>query len=131
MLRSSEVLSHPAISPPVGRKSKFDCVKSKFDSVSIDSYFFIVFKITRQFLLYPINCMLSSSMSSSSEIVRMEISQVPYAWVMSSLIYVMICIIPNITQIMGVVSRIMENLGEDTSVGKCFCYGYFDHLASV
>ncbi|KAE8729592.1 putative Leucine-rich repeat protein kinase family protein [Hibiscus syriacus] len=61
----------------------------------------------------PINFKLSSSMSPSSEEERMEMSRVPYASVMGSLMFVMICTRPDIAQAVGVVSRYMANPGKE------------------
>ncbi|RDX83165.1 hypothetical protein CR513_35947, partial [Mucuna pruriens] len=49
----------------------------------------------------PTNFKLSSKMSPSSEEERMEMSRVPYALVVGILIYVMICIRPDIAQTIG------------------------------
>ncbi|KAE8710792.1 hypothetical protein F3Y22_tig00110319pilonHSYRG00355 [Hibiscus syriacus] len=56
----------------------------------------------------PINFKLSSSMSPSSEKERMEMSQVPYASAVGSLMFAMICIRPDIAQAVGVVSRDLD-----------------------
>ena len=53
-----------------------------------------------------VNYKLSSSMSPSSEAERMEMSLVPYALVMGSLMYTMICTRPDIAR---VISRFMED----------------------
>ncbi|KAE8696710.1 Tyrosine decarboxylase 1 [Hibiscus syriacus] len=57
----------------------------------------------------PINFKLSSSMSPSSEEERMEMSRVPYASAVGSLMFAMICTRPDIAQAVGVVSRYMAN----------------------
>ena len=57
----------------------------------------------------PINCKLSSGMSPSSEAERMEMSRVPYASAVGSLMYAMICTRPDIAQAVGVVSRFMAD----------------------
>ncbi|KAE8694358.1 hypothetical protein F3Y22_tig00110783pilonHSYRG00068 [Hibiscus syriacus] len=51
----------------------------------------------------PINFKLSSSMSPSSEEERMEMSRVPYASAVGSLMFAMICTRPDIAQAVGVV----------------------------
>ncbi|KAE8686785.1 cytochrome c bioproteinsis protein CCS1 [Hibiscus syriacus] len=61
----------------------------------------------------PINFKLSSSMSPSSEEERMEISRVPYASAVGSLMFAMICTRPDIAQAVGVVSRYMANPGKE------------------
>ncbi|KAE8701279.1 putative serine-threonine protein kinase, plant-type [Hibiscus syriacus] len=59
----------------------------------------------------PINFKLSSSMSPTNEKENMEMSRVPYASAMGSLIFAMICTRPDIAQAVGVVSRYMANPG--------------------
>ena len=61
----------------------------------------------------PINCKLSSGMSPSSEAERMEMSRVPYASAVGSLMYAMICTRPDIAQAVGVVSRFMADPGRE------------------
>ncbi|KAE8667060.1 Retrovirus-related Pol polyprotein from transposon TNT 1-94 [Hibiscus syriacus] len=61
----------------------------------------------------PINFKLSSSMSPGSEEERMEMSRVPYASTVGSLMFVMICTRPDIAQAVGVVSRYMANPGKE------------------
>nr|GEV15396.1 Gag-Pol polyprotein [Tanacetum cinerariifolium] len=56
---------------------------------------------------------LSSKMSPSSEKERMEMSRVPYASAVESLMFAMICTRPNITHAVGVVSRYMEKPGRE------------------
>ncbi|KAE8698382.1 putative ribonuclease H protein [Hibiscus syriacus] len=60
-----------------------------------------------------INFKLSSSMSPSSEEERMEMSRVPYASAVGSLMFAMICTRPDIAQAVGVVSRYMTNPGKE------------------
>ncbi|KAE8680428.1 putative Double Clp-N motif-containing P-loop nucleoside triphosphate hydrolases superfamily protein [Hibiscus syriacus] len=61
----------------------------------------------------PINFKLSSSMSPSSEKERMEMSRVPYASAVGSLMFAMIYTRPDIAQAVGVVSRYMANPGKE------------------
>ncbi|KAE8680667.1 Thioredoxin superfamily protein, putative isoform 2 [Hibiscus syriacus] len=61
----------------------------------------------------PINFKLSSSMSHSSEEERMEMSRVPYASAVRSLMFAMICTRPDIAQAVRVVSRYMANSGKE------------------
>jgi hypothetical protein len=61
----------------------------------------------------PINFKLSSSMSPSSEAERMEMSRVPYASAVGSLMFAMICTRPDIAQAVGAVSRYMANPGKE------------------
>nr|GEW74389.1 integrase, catalytic core [Tanacetum cinerariifolium] len=56
---------------------------------------------------------LSSKMSSSSEKERMEMSQVPYASAVGSLMFAMICTRPDIAHAVGVVSRYMAEPGRE------------------
>jgi ATP-binding cassette subfamily B (MDR/TAP) protein 1 len=52
-------------------------------------------------------------MSPSNEAKRIEISRVPYASAVESLMFAMICIRPNIAQAIRVVSRYMANSGRE------------------
>nr|GEU91101.1 retrovirus-related Pol polyprotein from transposon TNT 1-94 [Tanacetum cinerariifolium] len=60
---------------------------------------------------FPSNVMLSSKMSPSSEKEKMEMSRVPYASAVGSLMLVMICTRPDIAHAVGVVSRYMAKPG--------------------
>ncbi|GJR43670.1 retrovirus-related pol polyprotein from transposon TNT 1-94 [Tanacetum coccineum] len=62
--------------------------------------------------LFPTNIKLSSKMSPSSEKERMEISRVPYASAVGSLMFAMICTRPNIAHAVGVVSQYMAEPGD-------------------
>ncbi|KAH9659037.1 Integrase catalytic domain-containing protein [Citrus sinensis] len=59
----------------------------------------------------PVNFKLSSSMCPSNEVERKEMSRVPYASAVGSLMFAMICTRPDIAQAVGAVSRYMANLG--------------------
>ncbi|KAE8727807.1 Cytochrome P450, family 78, subfamily A, polypeptide 7 [Hibiscus syriacus] len=61
----------------------------------------------------PINFKLSSSMSPSSEEEMMEMSRVPYASAVRSLVFTMICTRPDIAQAVGVGSRYLANPGKE------------------
>nr|KYP42748.1 Retrovirus-related Pol polyprotein from transposon TNT 1-94 [Cajanus cajan] len=61
----------------------------------------------------PVNYKLSSSMSPSNEAERMEMSRVPYASAVGSLMYAMICTRPDIAQAVGAVSRFMADPGRE------------------
>ncbi|KAE8685043.1 hypothetical protein F3Y22_tig00111101pilonHSYRG00028 [Hibiscus syriacus] len=61
----------------------------------------------------PINFKLSSNMSPSSEKEMMEMSRVPYASAVGSLIFAVICTRSDIAQAVGVVSRYMANPGKE------------------
>ena len=61
----------------------------------------------------PINYKLSSSMRPSNEAERMEMSRVPYASAVGSLMYAMICTRPDIAQAVGMVSRFMADPGRE------------------
>ncbi|KAL4337997.1 hypothetical protein AHAS_Ahas12G0166100 [Arachis hypogaea] len=61
----------------------------------------------------PMNFKLSSSMCPSSEAERMEMSRVPYASAVGSLMYAMICTRPDIAQAVAVVSRFMADSGKE------------------
>ena len=55
---------------------------------------------------------LSASLSPSSDEEQECMSQVPYANVVSSLMYVMVCMRPNISHAVGVVSKYMHDSGK-------------------
>ncbi|KAH9779098.1 Integrase catalytic domain-containing protein [Citrus sinensis] len=59
----------------------------------------------------PVNFKLSSSMCPSNEAERKEMSRVPYASTVRSLMLTMICTRPDIAQAVGAVSRYMANPG--------------------
>ncbi|KAH9723668.1 hypothetical protein KPL70_007189 [Citrus sinensis] len=59
----------------------------------------------------PVNFKLSSSMCPSNEAERNEMSRVPYASAVGSLMFAMICTRPDIAQAVGAVSRYMANPG--------------------
>ncbi|KAH9648557.1 hypothetical protein KPL70_025642 [Citrus sinensis] len=59
----------------------------------------------------PVNFKLSSSMCTSNEAERKEMSRVPYASAVGSLMFAMICTRPDIAQAVGAVSRYMANPG--------------------
>ncbi|KAH9770304.1 hypothetical protein KPL71_012330 [Citrus sinensis] len=61
----------------------------------------------------PVNFKLSSSMCPSNEAERKEMSRVPYASAVGSLMFAMICTRPDIAQAVGAVSRYMANPGGD------------------
>jgi hypothetical protein len=52
-------------------------------------------------------------MSPSNKTERMEMSRVPYASVVESLMFAMICTRPDIAQAVATVSRYMANLGRE------------------
>ncbi|KAH9659545.1 hypothetical protein KPL70_023885 [Citrus sinensis] len=59
----------------------------------------------------PVNFKLSSSMCPSNEAERKEMSRVPYASAVGSLMFAMICTRPDIAQAVGAISRYMMNPG--------------------
>ncbi|KAH9681068.1 hypothetical protein KPL71_026802 [Citrus sinensis] len=59
----------------------------------------------------PVNFKLSSSMRPSNEAERKEMSRVPYASAVGSLMFAMICTRSDIAQAVGAVSRYMANPG--------------------
>ncbi|GJX34540.1 retrovirus-related pol polyprotein from transposon TNT 1-94 [Tanacetum coccineum] len=61
---------------------------------------------------FPTNIKLSSKMSPRSEKERMEISRVPYASAVGSLIFAMICTRPDIAHAVGVMSRYIAEPGK-------------------
>ncbi|GKA61120.1 retrovirus-related pol polyprotein from transposon TNT 1-94 [Tanacetum coccineum] len=60
---------------------------------------------------FPTDVKLSSKMSPSNEKERMEMSRVPYALAVGSLMFAIICTRPDITHAVGVVSRYMAEPG--------------------
>ncbi|GKF82890.1 hypothetical protein Tco_0244546, partial [Tanacetum coccineum] len=62
---------------------------------------------------FPTNVNLSSKMSSSSEKKRREMSQVPYASAVGSLMFAMICTRLDVAHAVGVVSRYMAEPGRE------------------
>ena len=65
------------------------------------------------FTLLAINFKLSSSMSHRNEAERMEMSRVPYASAVGSLMFAMICTRLDIAQVVGAASRYMANPGRE------------------
>ncbi|KZV22485.1 hypothetical protein F511_19705 [Dorcoceras hygrometricum] len=61
----------------------------------------------------PVNFKLSSDMCPSNEAERMEMSRIPYASAVGSLMFAMICTRPDIAQAVGAVSRYMANPGRE------------------
>ena len=63
-------------------------------------------------------------MCPSNEAERKKISQVPYASVVGSLMFAMICTRSNIAQVVGAVNRYMANLGGEhwKTVKRIFRY---------
>ena len=72
----------------------------------------------------PFPIKLSSKMSPSSEEERMEMSRVPYASAVGSLMFAMICTRPDIAHAVGVVSRYMAEPGREhwEAVKRIFRY---------
>ncbi|KAH9669686.1 hypothetical protein KPL70_021889 [Citrus sinensis] len=62
-------------------------------------------------ILFPVYFKLSSSMCPSNEAERNEMSRVPYASTVGSLMFAMLCTRPDITQAVRAVSRYMANPG--------------------
>ncbi|GJV78479.1 gag-pol polyprotein [Tanacetum coccineum] len=62
---------------------------------------------------FPTNVKLSSKLNPSSEKERTEMSRVPYASVVGSLMFAMICTRPDIAHAVGVVSRYMAEPGRE------------------
>ncbi|GJZ10491.1 retrovirus-related pol polyprotein from transposon TNT 1-94 [Tanacetum coccineum] len=62
---------------------------------------------------FPTDVKLSSKMSPSSEKERMEMSRVPYALAVGSLMFAMICTRPDIAHAVEVVSRYMAKPGRE------------------
>ena len=60
----------------------------------------------------PVNFKLFSSMCPNNKAERKEMSRVPYAFIVGSLIFALICTRPDIAQAVGAVSRYMVILVE-------------------
>ena len=56
---------------------------------------------------------LSSKQSPSSEKEKKEMQKVPYASVVGSLMYAMVCTRPDIAHVVGVFSKFLSNLGKE------------------
>ena len=55
-------------------------------------------------------------MSPSNKVERMKLSRTPYALVMESLMFVMVCTRPNIPQVVRVVIRFKQSWGENIGI---------------
>ena len=83
----------------------------------------------------PANCKLSGKLSPKTKAEKAEMMKVPYASVVGSLMYAMVCTRPDIGYAVGVVSRFMSNPGKehlehgqvDTSVPE----GHFEHVPPI
>ena len=56
---------------------------------------------------------LSTKQSPSDEYEKSDMQRVPYAFVVGSLMYAMVCTRPDIAHVVGTVSRFMSNLGRE------------------
>ena len=61
----------------------------------------------------PTNCRLSGKQSPKSKAEKADMMKVPYASVVGSLMYAMVCTRPDIGYAVGVVSRFMSNPGKE------------------
>ena len=61
----------------------------------------------------PTNCKLSKKQSLKTKMDKVEIMKIPYASVVGSLMYAMLCTRPDIRYALQVVSRFMSNLGRE------------------
>jgi ATP-binding cassette subfamily B (MDR/TAP) protein 1 len=61
----------------------------------------------------PTNCRLSSEKSPKTKAEKADMMKVPYASVVGSLMYAMVCTRPDIEYAVGVVSRFMSNPGKE------------------
>ena len=61
----------------------------------------------------PVNCRLSGKQSLKMKAEKAEMMKVPYASVVGSLMYAMVCTRPDIGYVVGVVSRLMSNPGKE------------------
>ena len=59
------------------------------------------------------NCKLSGKQSPKTKLEKAEMMKIPYASVVGSLMYAMVCTRPDIGYAVGVVSRFMSNRGRE------------------
>ena len=83
--------------------------------VDFDEIFSLVVKMTTLHLMLgvPINLRLSQQDFPASGPEGEDMKSVPYAPAVSSLMYVMVVTRPDISHAVGVVIRLMHNLGEE------------------
>ena len=62
----------------------------------------------------PINCRLNAKQCPKSEKEKAEVRKIPYASVVNSLVYAMVCTRPDRAFDVGAVSRYMSNQDENT-----------------
>jgi len=56
---------------------------------------------------------LSSKLSPSNEAEKLDMQRVPYASMVGSLMYAMVCTRPDIAHVVGTISRFLSNLGKE------------------
>ena len=66
---------------------------------------------------------LSSGLCSSSVEEKDYTSHVPYDNTIGCLMYAMVCTKPNISHVVGIVSKYMENLGKNIGMQLNGCFG--------
>ena len=67
----------------------------------------------------PSHFKLINKQSPSTDKEKEDMSKVPYASAVGSLMYAMVCIRPDIAHVVGVVSRFMSNPGKQHWEAKC------------
>ena len=72
----------------------------------------------------PVGVRLSAEQCPKTQEEEEDMSHVPYACAISSMMYAMVCIRPDIAHAMGVLSRFMSTLGKEhwTTVKQVFRY---------
>ena len=72
----------------------------------------------------PVGAKLSAEQCPKTQEEEEDMSRVPYASTVGSLMYAMVCIRPNIAHVVGVLSRFMSNLGKEhwIAVKRVFRY---------
>ena len=81
-------------------------VEKVLERFNIGKIKFICAPLASDFKLSSVHC-------PTSEKEKQDMKRVPYALVVGSLIYTMVCIRPHIAYVVGVVSRFLSNLGKE------------------
>ena len=76
------------------------------------------------------NCKLSGKQSLKTT-EKVEMMRVPYASIVGSLMYMMVCTMPDIEYVVGLVSRYMSNLGKEHWVAVKWILQYLKGTLSV
>ena len=77
------------------------------------------------------NCNLSGRQNRKTMTEKVEMMRVPYASIVGSLMYMMVCTMPDIEYVVGLVSRYMSNLGKEHWVAVKWILQYLKGTLSV